>query len=82
MAPFLGVAVGAALAMTWFPAIAVFTFVGLGLAFPYLLLSLMPNLISRLPKPGAWMESFKQGMAFPIYATVVWLVWNLSAQLA
>jgi thiol:disulfide interchange protein len=81
MAPFLGVAVGAALAMAWVPAIAVFTCVGLGLAFPYLLLSLMPNWISRLPKPGAWMESFKQAMAFPIYATVVWLVWNLSAQL-
>jgi len=81
MAPFLGVAVGAALAMAWLPALAVFTCVGLGLAFPYLLLSLMPNWISRLPKPGAWMESFKQAMAFPIYATVVWLVWNLSAQL-
>ncbi len=81
MAPFLGVAIGAALAMAWLPALAVFTCVGLGLAFPYLLLSLMPNWISRLPKPGAWMESFKQAMAFPIYATVVWLVWNLSAQL-
>ena len=81
MAPFLGVAVGAALAMAWLPALAVFTCVGLGLAFPYLLLSLMPNWISRLPKPGSWMESFKQAMAFPIYATVVWLVWNLSAQL-
>ncbi len=81
MAPFLGVAVGAALAMAWLPAFAVFSCVGLGLAFPYLLLSLMPDWISRLPKPGAWMESFKQAMAFPIYATVVWLVWNLSAQL-
>ena len=81
MAPFLGVAVGAALAMEWLPAFAVFTCVALGLAFPYLLLSLMPGWISRLPKPGAWMESFRQAMAFPIYATVVWLVWNLSSQL-
>ena len=81
MAPFLGVAVGAALAMEWLPAFAVFTCVALGLAFPYLLLSLIPGWISRLPKPGAWMESFKQAMAFPIYATVVWLVWNLSSQL-
>ena len=81
MAPFLGVAVGAALAMDWLPALAVFTFVALGLAMPYLVLSLVPGWISRLPKPGAWMESFKQAMAFPIYATVVWLVWNLSSQL-
>ncbi len=81
MAPFLGVAVGAALSMESLPAFAVFTCVALGLSAPYLLLSIFPGWLSRLPRPGAWMEAFKEAMAFPIYATVVWLVWTLSMQL-
>ncbi len=79
MAPFLGVAVGAALTMDWLGAYAVFTCVAAGLAFPYLLLSLFPGWIGKLPKPGAWMESFKQAMAFPLYGTVVWLLWTFSS---
>ncbi|MEL0099275.1 MAG: hypothetical protein VW907_06960, partial [Opitutae bacterium] len=77
MAPFLGVAVGAALTMPALPSLVVFTSIGLGLSTPYLLLSFFPAWIERLPKPGAWMESFKQLMAFPIYATVAWLIWTL-----
>ena len=81
MAPFLGVAVGAALTMDLLPAFAIFTSVALGLSFPYLLLSVFPGWISKLPKPGAWMDTFKQAMAFPLYATVVWLLWTLASLL-
>jgi thiol:disulfide interchange protein len=53
---------------------------GLGLAAPYLLLSWWPGLQRRLPKPGAWMEKVKQALAFPMYATAVWLLWVLAQQ--
>ena len=81
MAPFLGVAVGAALTMESFQAYAVFTFIALGLSAPYLVLSIYPNWISRLPKPGAWMNTFKEAMAFPLYGTVAWLLWTLESLL-
>lgn len=81
MAPFLGVAVGAALTMEWLPAFTIFTFVALGLSAPYLILSICPQWLSRLPKPGAWMETFKQALAFPLYGTVVWLLWTLQSLL-
>ncbi len=81
MAPFLGVAVGAALTMEWLPAFTVFTAVALGLSAPYLLLSIFPKWMSRLPKPGAWMDTFKQAMAFPLYGTVAWLLWTLQSLL-
>ena len=81
MAPFLGVAVGAALTMPAFYSFIIFTAVGLGLSTPYLGLSFFPKWVQKLPKPGAWMESFKQFMAFPIYATVAWLIWTLEGLL-
>ena len=81
MAPFLGVAVGAALTMDWLPAFTVFTFVAFGLSAPYLILSIFPKGLSRLPKPGAWMDTFKQALAFPLYGTVVWLLWTLQTLL-
>ena len=81
MAPFLGVAVGTALTMEILPAFTIFTSIALGLASPYLILSLFPQWLSHLPKPGAWMETFKQFLAFPLYATVVWLIWTLAALL-
>ena len=81
MAPFLGVAVGAALTMEWLPAFTIFTFVALGLSSPYLLLSIFPQWMSKLPKPGAWMDTFKQAMAFPLYGTVAWLLWTLQSLL-
>lgn len=79
MAPFLGVAVGAALAMPWLSSITVFTCIAMGLSAPYLILSIFPKWISRLPKPGAWMDTLKQAMAFPLYATVAWLLWTLNS---
>jgi thiol:disulfide interchange protein DsbD len=79
MAPFLGAAVGAALAMPWFSAFVVFTSIAVGLSTPYLLLSIFPKWISRLPKPGEWMNTLKEGMAFPLYATVAWLLWTLNS---
>ena len=81
MAPFLGVAIGAALTMEWLPAFTVFTFVALGLSSPYLILSIFPQWMSKLPKPGAWMDTFKQAMAFPLYGTVAWLLWTLQSLL-
>jgi thiol:disulfide interchange protein DsbD len=79
-APFLAPALGAALALSVVESIAVFTAIAVGLCVPYLLLSLFPGAIKFLPKPGAWMETFKQLMAFPLYATVGFLVWVLAAQ--
>jgi thiol:disulfide interchange protein len=58
----------------------VFTAIAVGLALPYLLLSLFPSAVKLLPRPGAWMETFKQLMAFPLYATVGWLLWVLAGQ--
>ena len=81
MAPFLGVAVAAALTMDWIHAYMVFTCIALGLSMPYLMLSICPNWISQLPKPGPWMNTFKQAMAFPIYGTVAWLLWTLESLL-
>ena len=81
MAPFLGVAIGAALTMDWARAYLVFTLIGVGLSFPYLVFSYFPSLLSKLPKPGDWMDTFKQFMAFPLYATVAWLLWTLQSLL-
>ncbi|MGA2444469.1 MAG: thioredoxin family protein [Opitutaceae bacterium] len=79
-APFLAPALGAALALSPVESIAVFTAIALGLAVPYLLLSAFPAAVKFLPRPGAWMETFKQLMAFPLYATVGFLVWVLAGQ--
>jgi thiol:disulfide interchange protein DsbD len=58
----------------------VFAVLGLGMALPYLAASLVPALAHRLPRPGAWMQHFKVAMAFPMFATVVWLLWVLGLQ--
>jgi thiol:disulfide interchange protein/DsbC/DsbD-like thiol-disulfide interchange protein len=79
-APFLAPALGAALSLSAVQSFAVFTAIAVGLALPYLLLSLFPQAVKLLPKPGAWMETFKQFMAFPLYATVGWLLWVLAGQ--
>jgi len=76
-APFMGAALGFALAIGWAKALLVFTFLGLGMAAPYVTLSACPRLLAFLPNPGSWMETFKQLMAFPLFATCVWLVWLL-----
>ena len=74
-APFMGGAVGAALVGPWWFAAVVFTALGAGMAFPYLLLAAFPPLLRRLPKPGPWMESLRQGLGFLLLATVAWLLW-------
>lgn len=79
-APFLAPALGAALALPVSTSFIVFTAIAVGLSTPYLLLSLFPGAIKILPRPGAWMETFKQVMAFPLYATVGYLVWVLAGQ--
>ncbi len=80
-APFLAPALGAALSLPAVEALLVFTAIAVGLAVPYLLLSFFPQAVKMLPRPGAWMETFKQFMAFPLYATVGWLVWVLAGQM-
>ena len=79
-APFMASAVGYALGQPAPVVLAVFTSLGLGLAAPYLLLSTWPALQGRLPRPGPWMLRFKQALAFPMFASVVWLVWVLAQQ--
>jgi thiol:disulfide interchange protein DsbD len=81
-APFLAPALGAALALPTLQSFLVFTAIGIGLAAPYLLLSIFPQAIRLLPRPGRWMETFKQVMAFPLYGTVAYLVWVLAGQVS
>ncbi|TGD96617.1 protein-disulfide reductase DsbD family protein [Methylobacterium nonmethylotrophicum] len=79
-APFMGAAVGYGLTQGPAVALAVFAALGLGLALPFALLAAWPGLLRRLPRPGAWMETLKGLLAFPLYLTVAWLVWVLSQQ--
>jgi thiol:disulfide interchange protein DsbD len=79
-APFMGAAVGFTVSQGPALALAVFFTLGLGMALPVSLLAFFPGLLKKLPKPGAWMETFKQVLAFPLYATVAWLAWVLGAQ--
>ncbi len=79
-APFLAPALGAALAVSTIESFAIFTTIAIGLSAPYLLLSIFPQAVKMLPRPGAWMETFKQFMAFPLYATVGFLFWVLAGQ--
>jgi thiol:disulfide interchange protein DsbD len=79
-APFMAAALGYALTQSAIIAIAVFLALGLGFALPFMLVGLMPGLLHVLPKPGAWMLTFKQLLAFPMYAAAVWLVWVLTQE--
>ncbi len=79
-APFMGAALGFALSQSWLVAMVVFFFLGLGMALPFLILSFSPALLAHMPRPGAWMNTFKEFMAFPMYATVLWLLWVLGMQ--
>jgi thiol:disulfide interchange protein len=74
-APFMGTALAFALNQPAVIAMIIFTALGLGLAAPYCVISVVPALSKWLPKPGRWMETFKQAMAFPLVGTVIWLVW-------
>jgi thiol:disulfide interchange protein DsbD len=79
-APFMGVALGYALTQAPAVALVVFEALGLGLALPFLALSLVPGWRRLLPRPGPWMARLEQALAFPLYATVAWLVWVVSRQ--
>lgn len=79
-APFMGTALGYALSQSNITAVLIFVVLGLGMALPWLLISLWPGLSQWLPKPGPWMEVAKQVLAFPLYATCAWLLWVLSQQ--
>lgn len=77
-APFMGVAIGYALAQPAAVTFAVFTALALGLAAPYFALTLQPAWTRALPRPGAWMEVLRQAVSVPIFATVIWLAWVLA----
>ena len=79
-APFMGAAIGYALIQPSFVTLPIFISLGLGFCIPYLILSVKPNLISSLPKPGQWMETLKEFFAFPMFATSLWLIWVFSIQ--
>lgn len=81
-APFMGSALGVALSggVSAWESLAVFVFLGLGMASPYVVLSAMPNAKKYLPKAGAWMERLKQILSIPLFATVAWLVWLYGRQ--
>jgi thiol:disulfide interchange protein len=79
-APFMGPALAAAFALPAPLALALFAALGLGLALPFLLIGYVPALAARLPRPGAWMETLKNLLAFPMYLTAVWLLWVLGRQ--
>ncbi|MBT5013165.1 MAG: disulfide bond formation protein DsbD [Rhodospirillaceae bacterium] len=79
-APFLGTAVGFALARNPIDIFAVFTALGVGLAMPYLLIAAFPGLATRLPKPGHWMITLRRVLGFALAATGVWLLSVLAAQ--
>ncbi|MCC7144850.1 MAG: thioredoxin family protein [Phycisphaeraceae bacterium] len=81
-APLMGPAVGLALTLPALDALAIFTALGAGMAGPYVLLSMFPGWLRVLPRPGAWMETFKQLMSFPMFAAAIWLVWVYGRQLA
>jgi thiol:disulfide interchange protein DsbD len=79
-APFMGASLGLTATLPAAQALAIFAALGLGLALPYLLASWVPSAARWLPRPGAWMDTLRRAMAFPLFATVVWLVWVLGQQ--
>ncbi|MBB5865140.1 protein-disulfide reductase DsbD [Xanthomonas sp. 3058] len=80
IAPFMGTALAYAFTAPALLAMLVFLALGLGLALPFLLIGFIPSLARRLPTPGAWMETLKQVLAFPMYLTAIWLLWVLGKQ--
>lgn len=78
--PFLGSAIGFAVTLPALWSMLIFTALGAGMAFPYLLLSTYPSLLKFVPKPGNWMITFKEIMGFIMMATTLWLLWVFSAQ--
>jgi thiol:disulfide interchange protein/DsbC/DsbD-like thiol-disulfide interchange protein len=77
-APFMATAIGYALVQPWYKSLVVLEAIGLGLSLPYLLITFSPRACRLLPKPGPWMLQLKEVLAFPVYATAVWLTYVLS----
>jgi len=79
-APFMGAALGAGIVLPTVQAFLIFTALAAGMALPYIVLSMMPGLTKKLPKPGPWMEILKQLLAIPMLATTIWLIWVFGKQ--
>lgn len=79
-APFMGAALGFALTRSVPETLLIFGLLGIGMALPYVVLSTAPGLLERLPSPGPWMETMRQILAFPMFATVIWLTWVFGQQ--
>jgi thiol:disulfide interchange protein len=79
-APFMGAALGASLTLAPLLMLLVFASLGLGMALPFLVLAYFPQALRLLPKPGRWMQTLKEFLAFPLFATVLWLLWVLAQQ--
>jgi thiol:disulfide interchange protein DsbD len=79
-APFMGASLGFAIGLPAAEALLVFAAIGVGMALPYFAASWVPAVARLLPRPGTWMETFRKLMAFPMFATVAWLVWVLGQQ--
>ena len=79
-APFMGASLGVAMTMPTWQALSVFACMGLGLAMPFLLASWVPAVAQALPKPGMWMVNLRHALAFPMLATVIWLLWVFGLQ--
>ncbi len=77
-APFMGVAIGSALAGSPIEAFVIFSALAFGLSSPYVVLALRPAWVAKLPRPGAWMETLRGVLAFPLFLTSVWLFWVLT----
>ena len=77
-APFMGTAIGFAVTQSAFVNLLIFTFLGLGLAFPFMILCAFPQTLRFVPRPGPWMKTFKKFLALLLIATILWLVWVLS----
>jgi thiol:disulfide interchange protein len=79
-APFMGASLGFAIGLPAVEALLVFLAIGIGMALPYFVASWVPRVATLLPRPGLWMDVFRKLMAFPMFATVAWLVWVLGQQ--
>ncbi|GGY67743.1 hypothetical protein GCM10011613_09920 [Cellvibrio zantedeschiae] len=79
-APFMGAALGFALTQPAYVCVAVFVALGVGMAVPLLLLCFLPQFAQKLPRPGLWMETLKEFLAFPLYISAIWLLWVLTNQ--
>jgi thiol:disulfide interchange protein len=79
-APFMGGAVALTITLPLWSAFTIFTFLGIGMATPYMLLCSWPSLLNKLPRPGEWMLTFRRLMGFPLFFTVIWLLWIYGRQ--